>query len=134
MAVALAALDEGAAVLVIALRAVELTALAVAGRSVPLEVAEMRAGRAAAEFVPDDPRLDHDPPLSLGRGSAPRACRFSRSAAAWPRPIREHLPFLGAPPRRLPPLSRDGVSGPPFAFAAAFITWATNDCERRALR
>jgi len=103
MAVALAALDEGAAVLKIALRAVEPTALAVAGRSVSLEVAQMRAACAAAELVADNPGLDHHAALTLARLRS-AACRFNRSAAAWPRPIREHLPFMGAPPRRLPPL------------------------------
>ena len=50
MPVALAALDEGASVFLIALRAVELAALAVAGRSVPLKVAQMGAGRPASKL------------------------------------------------------------------------------------
>jgi hypothetical protein len=53
--------------------------------------------------------------------------RVTRSSA------RSRTPFLGAPPRCLRPVSRAGVSGPPLAFAAALITWATKDWERRAL-
>jgi len=64
MPVVLAALDEGAAVLVIALGTVKLTALAVAGRPVPLDVARMRAGGSASQLAPYDPRLHHHPPLS----------------------------------------------------------------------
>jgi hypothetical protein len=73
------------------------------------------------------------------RSPGPRcsAERLKRSAAAWPRPIRQHLPFRG----RFPPLPRRpsrlicaAVSGPPFAFAAAFRTWLTNDVERRPAR
>src|SRR5271166_6329577 len=66
-------------------------------------------------------------------GERSDACRFSRSATAWPRPIREHLPLPAAPPRRVPPLNWAWVSGPPLALAAAFITWATKDCDRRPL-
>jgi len=59
------------------------------------------------------------------RGLVPRslADRFSASAAFWPRPIREHLPFPVTPLRRRPcPRICAGVSGRPLAFAAARIT------------
>ena len=59
---------------------------------------------------------------------------FNRLATAWPRPIRQHLPFRGRfPPLPRPPSPRicAAVSGPPFALAAAFRTCAIKDCERR---
>jgi hypothetical protein len=96
----------------------------------PLEVAQMRA---ASAVVADNPCLDHDSPLS-SFGTPLRRLPLEPIGGGLTPPIREHLPFLGAPPRRVAPLSREGVSGPPFAFAAAFSTWATKDCERRALR
>jgi len=68
----LAALDEGAAVLVIALRAIELTALAVTSRPVPLDIPQMRAGGAAPQLVADDPRLHHYPPLPVAGTSLRR--------------------------------------------------------------
>ena len=63
MAVALAALHEGAAIFLVVLRAIKLTAFAVASRAVPLNVAEMGAGRAAADAMPEDAGLHHHPPL-----------------------------------------------------------------------
>jgi hypothetical protein len=72
MAVTLAALDERAAVLTVALRPVELTALPVAGRAVSLDVAQMCACRPAAGAMADDPCLHHHPPLALSRGSLGR--------------------------------------------------------------
>ena len=72
MPVAFASLDEGLAILLVALGSVELTALAVAGRAVPLDVAQMRARRTAAGAVTDDPRLHHHPPLALAGGTLRR--------------------------------------------------------------
>ena len=66
MPVALAALDEGAAILPIAVRAIELAALAIAGRAVPLEVTKMRAGCAAAER--DGGRSGPSPPPAAAAG------------------------------------------------------------------
>src|SRR5208337_5624470 len=56
----------------VALRAVELTALAVARCAVPLDVPQMRARRLAADAVTDNPRLHHHPPLALDRGTLRR--------------------------------------------------------------
>ena len=72
MPVALATLDEGLAIFLVALRPIELTALAVAGRAVPLDVSQMRAGRPAAGALTDDPRLHHHPPLALAGGTLRR--------------------------------------------------------------
>ena len=58
-------------------------------------------------------------------GPSPRRRRHRRSAANWPRPMRQHLPFRGLPeppPRRLSPRNCVAASGPPFTFDAAFIT------------
>jgi hypothetical protein len=82
MPVALAALHEGAAIRRVALRAVELAAFAVASRAVPLEVAQMRPGGAAADAVADDTGLHHHPPLALA-GAAFRRLSFQ--------PIRDRL-------------------------------------------
>src|SRR5262249_879335 len=65
MPVALAALHEGAAILLFAVGAIELAAFAIACRPVPLKVAQMGAGSAAADAVADDPRLHCHPPLTL---------------------------------------------------------------------
>ena len=62
-----AALSEGAAILDITVRPVQPAALAVAGRAVALQVAQMRRGGAAADFMAHDPRLDHHPPLTMPR-------------------------------------------------------------------
>jgi hypothetical protein len=70
-----------------------------------------------------------------GRRSA--AIRSSRSATAWPRPIREHLPFLGRvrprPRRRCPRISASFI-GPPLALVAARMTWATKERDRGLAR
>jgi hypothetical protein len=73
------------------------------------------------------------------RSPRPRACTasLSRSATAWPRPIREHLPFLGrlrVLPRRRSPRISARVSGPPLALIAARMTWATKDRARGLAR
>jgi hypothetical protein len=62
---------------------------------------------------------------------------FNRSAAAWPRPIREQRPFLGlVEPAEPLPLPRNfaSVSGPPLALAAALITSATKVRGFRRMR
>ncbi len=71
MPVAGAALDKGAAVIEIAFRTVEPAALAIARRTIALKITDVRAGGAAAKLVPDDPRLDHDPPMSRPGRSLP---------------------------------------------------------------
>jgi hypothetical protein len=93
MPVAFAALDKGTAVLGIAFRAVELAALAVAGRAVALQVADMRAGGASAELVADDPRLDDDPAMALA--DAPLALQPIDGGLAAPDPRAPSL--LGRP-------------------------------------
>jgi hypothetical protein len=88
MPVTFAALDEGIAILPILLRSIELPALAVAGRAVPLEVAQVGAGRAATELVAHDPGLDHDAPGALARsliGRPPLQLAGDGLAAADPR-------------------------------------------------
>ena len=75
----------------------------------------MGIGCPAAELQADDPCLDHDAAHPL---AGPRsAASFSRSAAAWPRPIREHRPFLG----RLP--TRRAVARRAFGRASADRHW-----------
>ena len=58
------------------------------------------------------------------------AARLSRSAVAWPRPIRKHLPFLERLceplPRRSPRIC-ESVTGPPLALAAARNACVTKD-------
>jgi hypothetical protein len=63
----------------------------------------------------------------LPAGLRSPAARLSRSAAAWPRPIRRHLP---EPPRRRPPRICESVTGPPLALAPARNAWVTNGWNR----
>jgi hypothetical protein len=101
------------------------------GRSIALQVTEMSVRSLARPFQPDNPRRIR----SLGPRCLAKC--FKRSAAPWPRLIRQHFPLRGRfPPLPRPPSRRicAAVSGPPFAFASAFRTWFTNDVERHPAR
>jgi hypothetical protein len=116
-----AALRKGAAVGIVGLGAVEPPSLALPGRAVALEIADVSIGRPAAHLQLDDPRLDDDPPHPRARPAvAGRPLEPIGRLLASADPAAPSLPGLplGALRRRSPRIC-ESVSGPPLALAAA---------------
>ena len=122
MAVLLPPLDEGTPIHPLAVWPIEPAALAIPGGSVALQVADMSIALPARRFSRTIRALTTTRRM---RWPGPRCSSNASTGRPRPGPGRsgEHLPFLAVhTPTSAVAAAFAGVSGPPFAFAAAFMT------------